>query len=247
MNVWFELSQQVKTRRSTKSLTRAISQCIVKTPLKVIFCGFGLRFYSTEGLRLLSSPRPTPQKGLKFWLGGFMKITFHLNGSLGTNLPLDIGECDARIALEMKAWQTGPCWAFKETAAPQLCTAAPPVQYCPFLLSTPIFAILTDNHHSQKHSPVCCCNNTTGQRGTLYLPLWGQVFKLKTSINLREQNMIDFSCTIRVLIHKPKYNPKTIIPFLDYDQRTQNKLSSLSLTPWVPSCIWWGDFYRADI
>lgn len=38
-----------------------------------------------------------------------MKITFHLNGSLGTNLPLDIGERDARIALEMKAWQTGPC------------------------------------------------------------------------------------------------------------------------------------------
>ena len=206
MNVWFELSQQVKTRRSTKSLTRAISQCIVKTPLKVIFCCFGLRFDLTAGLRLLSSPRSTPQKGLKFWLGGFMKITFHLNGSLGTNLPLDIGERDARSALGMKAWQTGPCWAFKETAAPQLCTAAPPVQYCPFLLSPPIFAILTDNHHSQKHSPVCCCNNTTGQRGTLYLPLWGQVFKLKTSINLREQNMIapsEFWSTSPNIIQRP--------------------------------------------
>ena len=38
-----------------------------------------------------------------------MKITFHLDGYLGTNLFLDIGERDARIALEMKAWQTGPC------------------------------------------------------------------------------------------------------------------------------------------
>ena len=90
------------------------------------------------------------------------------------------------------------------------CTALPPLcSIAPFLLSTPIFAILTDNHHSQKHSPVCCCNNTTGQRGTLYLPLWGQVFKLKTSINLREQNMIapsEFWSTSPNIIQRPSFH-----------------------------------------
>ena len=101
------------------------------------------------------------------------------------------------------------------TQQPYCCSLAPFHAY---------FRHFDRNHHSQKHSPVCCCNNTTGQRGTTGLQSISES-KIQLDKVGSSQFWTTSSCCSQMI------QRLSVSPFPDYDKCTLSDWSSLSPTP----------------
>ena len=104
------------------------------------------------------------------------------------------------------------------TNQPYCCSLAPFHAY---------FRYFDRNHHSQKHSPVCCCNNTTGQRGTTGLQSISQRKIQLDKVGLSEFWFTSICCS--------RMMQRSCVNFLTMTNAPQVTDPFLALTPPPPS------------